>query len=45
MPISRDQLNDLVAANGNVVNTDGQKIGGIGTSISTIGLASRNGSQ
>src|SRR5215204_1736800 len=31
MPISRDQLNDLVAANGNVVNTDGQKIGGIGT--------------
>ncbi|HZA33162.1 MAG TPA: PRC and DUF2382 domain-containing protein [Propionibacteriaceae bacterium] len=31
MPFSKNQLDNLVASNGNVVNTDGQKIGGIGT--------------
>ena len=31
MPIRKDQLTGLVTSNGNVVNNDGQKIGGIGT--------------
>ncbi len=31
MPISRDQLGNLIASNGDVVNTDGQRIGEIGT--------------
>ena len=31
MPFSKNQLDNLVAANGDVINTDGQKIGGIGT--------------
>ena len=31
MPISKNQLDNLAATNGDVVNTDGQKIGGIGT--------------
>ena len=31
MPFSKNQLDGLVASNGNVINTDGQKIGGIGT--------------
>jgi uncharacterized protein (TIGR02271 family) len=31
MPISRNQLDNLVASNGDVVDPDGEKIGGIGT--------------